>query len=409
MLTQDQWNASDACLKCTQCIAACPVYRADQSFLGPKRLGPEWWRQWQAGQHETLPHVEDCTFCQLCEQACPVDIPVAHLIAEHKSHAAAPWRRRLRDAMLTRPHWVARAPFVGSLHGPWDAWIGLGRKAARPRMRKPSRPTRPNAPPQVGLFVDCYSGAYDGGTLEAAESLLNVWGLSAVRLTDGYRCCGAAAHASGLPDQARSTARSTREALGSHWSRDFSSIEQVVTFNATCDGTIREEWSAALGVEPLSAPVVPFVEFSLRYAPPIFWTAIRGQVSSRIWTHATCRSRVHRGEGWIEALMRKLGQEAVPLNISCCGAAGSYAFKAEHEETAHRMGRAAWDPQMEATGDILLVDSGTCALHLAQITGLRAMHPAVWLWEQAQRTGYSKGVPGPTGQSDPSQTKGAVT
>ena len=66
MLTEEQWNASDACLKCTQCIAACPVYRADESFLGPKRLGPEWWRQWQAGQHETLPHVEDCTFCQLC-------------------------------------------------------------------------------------------------------------------------------------------------------------------------------------------------------------------------------------------------------------------------------------------------------------------------------------------------------
>lgn len=392
MLTDHQWNASDACLKCNECVAACPVYRADEAFLGPKRLGPEWWRTWQAGQHETLPHVEDCTFCQLCEDACPVGIPVAHLIAEHKSHAPSPWRRRVRDAMLTRPHWVARAPFLGSLRGPWDEWLDLSRRSARPRTeRLPRVPPSPIGP-RVGLFVDCYSGTYDGGTVEAAEALLTLWGIPSVRLTDGHRCCGAAAHASGLPDQARRTARATRHAMGSRWPQDPAHIEHVITFNATCDGTLLAEWAGALGVEPLPVPVVSFVEFALTQAPPGFWTHIREGAPSPLWTHATCRSRVHRGEGWLEALVRKVGQEAVPLDISCCGAAGSYAFKTEHEETAHRMGRSARPEQRLPEDGLLLVDSGTCALHLAQMTGLTALHPARWLWEKAQRSGYRQGA-----------------
>ena len=381
------FDADDACLKCSLCVAACPVYREEPRFPGPKALGPEWHRA--ALAHPGLAasdHVDDCTFCQLCEAACPVGVPVAHLIAQHKATRAKSATAFVRDAVLARPHLVARAPALAGIAGPPARWVGLSAEARRPRSqptRWPSRPEGPGTRGDVALFVDCFTRAYDGGAAEAAARLLAQWGYAIQRVPRSSQCCGAAAYAAGQPAAAGRIAAATAERLGAK-----GSVQAVVTLNATCDGTLREEWPRyfKLGAP---APVVPFTTFALVEAPPEFWRGLAPGNADRVFVHTTCRAKVSQGEGALLALVRRAGARVVErVDVECCGAAGSYAFKAEHRPVAQRLGRGAAE-QVGGRPGVMLVDSGTCALHLSQMTGLSCKHPARWLEE---RQGHARGA-----------------
>ena len=384
------FDADDACLKCSLCVTACPVYREEPQFAGPKALGPEWHRA--ALAHPGPPaadHVDDCTFCQLCEAACPADVPVAHLIAQHKASQGKPPVVRLRDAVLARPHLMARASGLAGLGGPPARWVGLSVEARRPRphpLRWASQPVGTGARGMVALFVDCFTRAYDGAAAEAASRLLTAWGYTVQWVPRESRCCGAAAYAAGQPATARRIAAATAGDLGVN-----EGVQAIVTLNATCDGTLRDEWPRYFQQEA-PAPVVPFAAFALAEAPPAFWELVANPPAS-VFVHTTCRAKVSQGEGALLALVRRAGAEGVErLDLDCCGAAGSYAFKAEHHGVAQRLGRRAAG-QVGGRAGTLLVDSGTCALHLSQMTGLHGEHPARWLdkrWSLAREAAVAR-------------------
>lgn len=378
------WAKTDACLKCTLCITQCPVMTVNPDFPGPKALGPEWYRQNQHQTVEATRHVDDCTFCQLCEQACPVDVPVAHLIAWHKASQRKPLRLRLRDELLARPHRAVRWSGAVGLSGSLRKMGGISQTAHLPRRRR--LPAGPLGEPlgsgqgRVGIFVDCYSASYDETLAEQAEQLLGLWGYQVTRVPGGSHCCGAAAYAAGNPDLAQKEARSTWNAVAA-----FSDVRTIVTLNATCDGTVRDEWPRYFGLE-LSIPVVPFDEIALA-APPEFWNRLSGVAADdRMMAHTTCRGKVARGEGQLAALARRAGFRVVePSDAACCGAAGSYAFKTEHEDTARQLGARLAEQSSRLGAAGIVTDSGTCALHIEQATQVTTRHPAYWLYRQYQR------------------------
>jgi glycerol-3-phosphate dehydrogenase subunit C len=164
-------------------------------------------------------------------------------------------------------------------------------------------------------------------------------------------------------------------------------ITEIVTLNATCDSTLRDEWGKYWDLH-LSVPVTSFTEFALARAPEEFWHIIESVPDTAnagggvVWVHTTCRSRVSRGDGLLEQLMRQAGMtSAQTLNLACCGAAGSYAFKEEHEDVARQMGQLAL-AQVHPSDQGIVVDSGTCGLHLSQLTDTVAKHPAYWLYQR---------------------------
>jgi glycerol-3-phosphate dehydrogenase subunit C len=365
----------DACIKCSLCVTACPVYRVDDAFPGPKALGPDWYRRYLAGEATTEPHVEDCTFCQLCERACPVEVPVAHLIAEHKARAGESMRRSLRDTALTHPQWLARFPYLARTPPQLAGLLGISQDVSWPRSN-PVR-TRPTgrahtAAREVGLFVDCFTRGFDADTLAAAEEVLEALGWHPVVVPAGSHCCGAAAYASGRPAEARRTAAITNRVLG--W--QTRGLEEVVVLNATCEDTLRIEWPRYFDLR-LRPRVVGFAEFVLREAPAR-GIAFDPSEADPVYLHPTCRSKAASGEGRLVELARLAGAVAPRvLELACCGAAGSYAFKQEHLSVARALGG-------QARGELgppgpLVTDSGTCALHLAELTGFEVLHPAAWL------------------------------
>lgn len=382
-----RFDFEDACIKCAICVTACPVYRVDQQFPGPKALGPDWYRRFQAGDDEAMDHVNDCTFCQLCEDACPVGVPIAHLIAEHKQHAPKSTRLMLRDYLLTHPQWLAMAPGLVKLPKPLGVPFGVSATTQWPspspiKRSYRQRKVQPDKnKPRVGIFVDCFTRGFDSETLTGAMAVLERLGFAPVALPAASHCCGAAAYASGLLGEAERTAEVTYRALR----RGAAHLEAIVTLNATCDDTLRIEWPRYFGLE-LATPIVPFVEFVLDHASPGFFSQLRANHQDEVlYTHATCRSKVARGEGSLMSLIER-ASEQMPriLEINCCGAAGSYAFKSEHTEVAKALGRRA-NEVIDGPG-IILTDSGTCAIHLEELTGHRTLHPARWMAAQLEHS-----------------------
>lgn len=381
------WTHDDSCIKCSVCVSACPVFEVDFKFPGPKVLGPDWYRRYQSGDRAFEPHVNDCTFCQLCEAACPVDVPIAHLIAEHKSSHRLGFRERLRDAIFSHPQWLARFPQIAHMPRLFGRLIRMAPSTLWP---KPGRTRLPRLPisghgdtrsQRVGLYVDCFSRGFDEDTVFAAKGLLTLWGFEVVTVPLKSLCCGAAALASGRLDDARANAqRAHQELMG-----QIGDLDVLVTLNATCDATLRDEWARCWNMS-LPVGVSSFVEFAIEYAPQWFWNDLRSQTvderESVTWVHATCRSKASRGEAPMSDLVR-LGGFPLPesVAISCCGAGGSYAFKKEHEATAHALGSLFLDQVGHRAGN-LIVDSGPCALHLNQISSVPAKHPAHWLYSR---------------------------
>ncbi len=393
------WENDDACIKCGICVSACPVYAQDPEFPGPKALGPDWYRSFQESPDTpVMDHVTDCTFCQLCEASCPVHVPIAHLIAHHKHLEKKSARRALRDRILAHPQWVARLPQLAYAPAFLLRPLAFGATSRWPRPRKrlgrlEEPPRTPTESQRVGLFVDCYSRGFDQDVLSAAQALLEVWGYSVQLLPRASHCCGAAAYAAGQADTGQQIARDTSRALAA----EVTGLSVLITLNATCDSTLRDEWPVYWDLH-IPVPVVPFTEFALDCAPQTFWDIMaadgHAEAEQTFWVHTTCRSRVSRGDGMLAELAERAGLPDVqPLNLACCGAAGSYAFKREHEMTAHEMGRQVLD-QVQGATDTIMVDSGTCGLHLSQLAGVESKHPAYWLYRRYQAVSERRSVHG---------------
>ena len=306
-------------------------------------------------------------------------------------------RKRLRNTIFSHPALLARFPQATKTPKFLAAMMKISTKTNWPqvaisRVTMPSQ-TGPATKPKevVGLYVDCYTSGFDREVLDSALALLELWEFEVLQLPGDTHCCGAAAFAGGNLKTAQKLAKSTYSSIVA----SLPNISALVTLNATCDGTIRDEWPKYWGIE-VSTPVMPFTDFAIERAPASFWQDLNGRDSpndeTTTWVHTTCRSKVARGDAPLLSLAA-LGHlpNVRELDLACCGAAGSFAFKEEHQEVAHGMGENILS-QIHANGrEQIVVDSGTCAIHLAQISGIPAKHPAYWLYERYLEIGVSNG------------------
>lgn len=94
--------------------------------------------------------------------------------------------------------------------------------------------------------------------------------------------------------------------------------------------------------------------------------------------HAHCHARASKAADADAELARRLGFTVQALDAGCCGLAGSFGFRAEHEGLSRRIGLETWLPAIRDALDgqpndaRLVVDGFSCATQLKHLGDIPA-------------------------------------
>jgi Fe-S oxidoreductase len=71
--------------------------------------------------------------------------------------------------------------------------------------------------------------------------------------------------------------------------------------------------------------------------------------------------------------------KVVDLDAGCCGMAGSFGYSKEHYEVSRAIANRRLLPQAQQMqpGDVLVAPGTSCRHQVAELSGVKAQHPAV--------------------------------
>jgi len=399
----------------------CPSYRAtrDERDLTRGRantlrlavsgqLGPE-----GLASEAVRDAMELCVQCKGCRRECPTGVDMARMKTEFLYH----WRARhgtpMRDRLVaSMPAWLPRvAAFAPLLNGlpslpfaRWVAerWLGLSARRSLPRLRRDGFLRTLAAAPadaaatvhEVVLWVDTFDEHLEPDNARAALRVLraagyrvHVAGAPGSGIAEGERplCCGRTRLAAGQVDEARAEALRTLRALLPFAERGV----PVVGLEPSCLLTLRDEFLAlrlddALGrpgaARLLASRALLFEEFLVaEHAAGRLRLALKALPQSRALVHGHCHQKAFDAFAPVLAVLRWIpGLEVAPIESGCCGMAGSFGYRAEHQEVSMRMAEAALLPAVRAAdrGTLIVADGTSCRHQIADGAAREALHVA---------------------------------
>ena len=437
-------HAAERCVGVGRCRrddagVMCPSYRATRderhSTRGRAKLLVELF------QGEVTPHtwrnkdvreaLDLCLACKGCATDCPTHVDMATYKSEFLAHH---YRRRLRPrAMyaLGLTPWIARlgarlpkltnAVLNGSRLSALvmkTAGVTTRRPApviASKTLRRSQRDTPLPESPTVVLWPDTFTDAYRPDVGEAWRRVFESVG-ERVAVPHDWACCGRPLYDAGMLKLAKRTLRRLLDVLEPFTSMDV----PIVVPEPSCLAAFRDELPALLPEDPRAAKLAGLsrspAEHLLTLDPddlsPLAYEVAqpRTQASThaslgagrsartaaaagpgtvtehRIVIHPHCHARAVQAADADRRLLRQLGYTRVDvLDAGCCGLAGSFGFRAEHEAISRQIGEEQWLPKIaaaiwDASDDevttTMVIDGFSCATqyqHLAQPTDIRPL------------------------------------
>jgi len=341
-----------------------------------------------------------CVSCKGCKRECPTGVDMARMKIEflhhYHGHHGLPLAERLVAYLPRYAPWAARlAPLLNLRNRlPWvreagERLLGFSRDRSLPEWRgdwfrdAAPGPVAPRAAQSAGegsrevaLLVDSFSRYFEPENLRAALKVLRAGGFE-VRLLkpqDGGRplCCGRTFLSAGLVDEARREAGRLLTAVQPLLERGV----PVVGLEPSCLLGLRDEIPALLPgnhARALAGQSFLFEEFILReHEGGRLSLPLRPLPEKRALLHGHCHQKAFGAMGAVEAALRLVPELKVETIVSsCCGMAGAFGLRAEHQEVSRRMAEASLLPKIREAGtDTLLVADGTSCRH--QIRDLAA-------------------------------------
>ena len=369
----------------------CPSFRATKDerhstrgrakLLGEMLQGettPSSWRN-----QDVFESLELCLSCKGCVVDCPTRVDMAAYKAEFLSHY---YEGRLRPASSYAlgliPWWTrvgTRFPSVANaLLG--DHAVGrLGKRLAGVTTERaapsfaPSafrRSVRP-APPGTGTVVvwpDTFSDAFWPGRASATLAVLSGIGES-VAVPSKWGCCGRPLYDFGMLRQARRALSVVLDILDP-WVADG---VPVVVPEPSCLAVFRDELPELLADDPRAGRVAGLARSLSEHLLAAGWSA-REPAGGVAYVHPHCHLRALPGALAADlAVLERAGYRAKVLDSGCCGLAGSFGFRREHDAMSRQIAADRFLPMLGAVPDDaeLIIDGFSCATQAAQLGARR--------------------------------------
>jgi Fe-S oxidoreductase len=394
----------------------CPSYRATRderhSTRGRANLlvelfqgetTPATWRN-----EDVRDALDLCLSCKGCAVDCPTGVDMASYKAEFLSHHYAGRMRPRAMLALSLMPWAARA--VSRV--PWlpNAVLGapgLGRgvrrlagiTTQRPAPRFARRPFRrgplaaryrDDPAATVVVWPDTFTDAFRPDVAGDLVAVLVAAG-ERVAVPSAWACCGRPLYDAGMLTLARRTLSQLLDVLEPWTSRGI----PVVVIEPSCLAAFRDELPALLADDPRAAVLAALARSPAEHllASPGLERLLRDRgrddpaadLPARAVIHPHCHGRAIGTPAADRALLERLGLEAEVLDAGCCGLAGSFGYRSEHEALSRQIGVEQWLPGVRLglerndgatsgadAGTALLVDGFSCTLQLEQLSDLRS-------------------------------------
>jgi len=379
----------------------CPSYRVTRderhSTRGRARLFVEMMQgqvvatTWQS--EDVREALDLCLGCKGCAVDCPTHVDMATYKSEFLAHYYAGRRRPLVDRALGALPRLARVasylPRTANLlagDNPLSraAKRAVGVTATRPaprfattafRRTSDARRLARGSNATVVVWPDTFTNAFRPGILHDTVAVLEAGG-EQVLVPREWACCGRTLYDSGMLDEARQTLRRLLDVLTPYVDAGL----DVVVPEPSCLAAFRDELPKLLADDPRAARLAgaarslaehlvgsETLEVLARSAPPL----PDGKRTVLVQPH--CHGRAIGTPTPDREVLSRLGYDARLLDAGCCGLAGAFGYKAEHDAVSRQIAEQWWIPRLSAqAGDApVVLDGFSCSIQLEHLDPAR--------------------------------------
>lgn len=373
----------------------CPSYRATRderhSTRGRAKIlaelfqgdaTPETWRNDDAREALDL-----CLSCKGCAVDCPTGVDVATYKAEFLSRY---YRHRLRPRaayalgliplsarVATRMPRVANAllskPLVGVAlrHA-----AGVTTRRSLPTFAAPAwrrsrsvRDREDRTDATVVVWPDTFTNAFDPGIGDDIVAVLEAAG-DLVAIPSGWGCCARPLYDSGMLGLAKHWLGQLVEVLDPWTSQGI----PVVVPEPSCLAAFRDELPGLLGHDPRAHRLSRLARSPAEHLLVSGGVHRLPKAEGPMVIHPHCHARAAGSAQAETELARHLGYDAQLVDAGCCGLAGSFGFRTEHEGISRRIGEEQWLPALRSAqssiqGSTLCIDGFSCRQQFQQLAG----------------------------------------